>query len=678
MNVATEEDACRCVQPLMLPADRLATLRGALLSEPEPVVALTHLLRLCRDEHATLWEHHADPRCRSRVSQLVADVADALPPAGRAATIDAKGRRAMAHVLTIEGEIPPVVVAHALAGLIDERYGHAFTAWFRRRSPYRPAVGDPIPLDRPDLRQFTALAPTAPPWRLANRLDETRRVRLAGAWTTQFQVVFDYSAFESLAGVIGPDTVIATCHPNRSLSELTFPADRSAPAFPVEPRNPVSQWRHVERLLTRASEAGASVAVLPELAVTEAMASRLERWVRAPGPLRLLIAGSHHHVDPDAPGQRANRALAWVRDHPDPLIAEKHSPADRPVAEDITPTGWPEIHIYVSADGWHVVIAICRDLLNPQAVHALAEVGANLVLAPAMSETLVAFSGPVAQLVGSSQAIVVVANNPTDWSEAGRRDHDDPPARALFGHPGFSQLTRQVRAPDASTGIGLLHVRTGTLGWYPDSSTPLPQTQAVDDRPGRPAWVDALTPLSASAGNAAPGPGGLRAAAVLVLLTDGADGPQALLTVRSADLADYPEQLVFPGGATEPGDRGPVETALREAEEEVGLDPANVCVIGTLPAFLLVESGFAVTPVVAWTEQPRFVHGPNPAEVLNIRTIAIRLPRDREPSADAPRIGTMTSAVLDLLAGRLARWPGDGRMAGSPSGDDRRLELQCR
>lgn len=662
MDTAPEGHACACVQPLTAPADRLAALRDALRAEPEPVVALTHLLRLCRDEHAMLWAHHADPRCRSRVSQLVAKTGEALPSAGRAATISAAARRTISRALTTDGDLPPVVMAHALAGLIDERYGHAFTTWFRRRSPYKPAIGDPIPLDRPDLRQLTELDPTAPPWRLANRLDETRRVRLAGAWTTQFQVVFDYSAFEALAGVIGPGGVIATCHPNQSLTELTLPDVRGAPAFPVEPRNPAFQREHIERLLTRASEAGASIAVLPELAVTESIAVQLERWVRDPGPLRLLIAGSHHHARPAAPGRRANRAIGWVRGHPVPLVADKHSPADRPVAEDITPTGWPEIRIHVSADGWHLVMAICRDLLNPQAVHALTEAGANLVLAPAMSETLVAFSGPVAQLVGSGQAIVVVANNPTDWSDTDTPFHGGQPAQALFGHPGFSQMTRQVRSPDASTGIGLLDVGTGRLRWQADSSTS-PRVRAIEDRPNEPAWVRRLTPLLPPERPGHPALGECRAAAVLVLLTAGADGPEVLLTARSSELAAYPDQLVFPGGSSDSGDPGPVETALREAQEEVGLDPDSVCVVGTLAPFVLLESGFVVTPVLAWSEQPRFLHGPNPAEVAGVRSVAIGTRAAADPLSDPPRIGTMTSSILDLLVGRLVRGHSDAAVA---------------
>lgn len=59
----------------------------------------------------------------------------------------------------------------------------------------------------------------------------------------------------------------------------------------------------------------------------------------------------------------------------------------------------------MTADGWHLVIAVCRDLLNPNAVHALSEAGTNLVFAPSMSQTLVPFCGPVAQLVGDRMSM---------------------------------------------------------------------------------------------------------------------------------------------------------------------------------------------------------------------------------------------------------------------------------
>ena len=653
-----DEIGCACVPALTPPDERLDALAQALAVEVEPVVALTQLLRLCRDEHPTLWEHHADSRWRERVAAITAKVADAMPPPGAGLTLDQPTRAALASALTAHTDGPPVVaIAHALAELLDERYWQTFTRWFRARSPYQPAVGDPIPLDGPDLREITELPPTAPPWRLANRLDETRHLRLAGAWATQFRVVFDYGAFDALGGLLTRDTVVVACQPNHSLEELDLPPDPAAPAFPVRPRDLAAQRARLEAQLAHAEVLGAGIVVVPELAVDEDLAHHLARWVRQPGPIRLLVAGSYHHTEPANGDRRANTALAWVRGHPRALHQDKHSPADRPVAEDITPTGWPELRIHVSPDGWHLVIAVCRDLLNPAAVHALTEAGANLVLAPSMSETLVPFGGPVAQLVATSQAIVAVANNPAEW-----RGREGPwaigrPARALFGHPGFVRQTRIVETGDARRGIAVLRISTGQIAWEPTETAPGEGRQR--HMTGAPEWVRRL---ASSPVPDPPAPAPLRPAAVLVLLTDGADGPQVVMTTRAADLTNYAEQVAFPGGAVDPADSGPTATALREASEEIGLDPATVEIVGALPAFALPETGFLVTPVLAWADAPHYTHPPNPGEVTSVRRLS--LAGHERPDT----IGVMTAAVVDLLAGRLARTgpvSGNGRTTSS-------------
>ena len=638
------ENGCACVPHLSTPADRVASLQQLLGAEPEPVVAVTHLLRLCRDEHPTLWERHADARCRTRVGDLIAPVALALPDPGVATSIPPAARERLAAALTSDPDIPPVVIAHALAELIDARFGHSFASWFRDRSPYRPATGDPVPLDRPDLRRVTDLAPTAPPWRLANRLDETRRLRLAGAWATQFQMVFDYTASDALGRLIDADTVIATCHPNHDLAELGLGAG-DHPAFPVQPVDPHDQRARIDKLLRDATEEGATVVVLPELSVTPAIAQELEQWVRRPGSLRLLVAGSFH--DGTTSTGRVNRALAWVRGHTAPLTQDKHSPADRPLAEDLTPTGWPEIRVHVTSDGWHVVIAVCRDLLNPAAVHALAEAGANLVLAPAMTEAMLPFGGPVAQLVGAGQALVAVANNPCRWV-ADDRTGGQSPARALFGHPGFAQQTRQVHAGDDEPGVALLHVRSGRLGWHSNHDR-VGSGSTIEGKDGPP-WADLLRRRSA-APTSLPATVSLRTAAVLVVLTVGPDGPEVVLTTRAADLTDYPDQVVFPGGVADPADAGSVETALREAHEEIGLDARSVHIIGTLPAIGLPSSGFLVTPVLAWSQELQFLHGTNPAEVTDVHRLPLSRWRGRAATSDWPgaSIGAMTTAVLDII-----------------------------
>lgn len=93
-------------------------------------------------------------------------------------------------------------------------------------------------------------------------------------------------------------------------------------------------------------------------------------------------------------------------------------------------------------------------------------------------------------------------------------------------------------------------------------------------------------------------------AAVLVPLVQRPSGLQVLLTQRTDHLRDHAGQISFPGGRTEPEDGSPEATALREAEEEVGLALEHVQVIGRLPHYTTVTN-FVVTPVVALVE-PHF------------------------------------------------------------------------
>ena len=678
-----------CVAALATPQDRLKAVQAALIHETEPLVALTQLLHLCRDQHAELWERIGDPACHHRVSAALEPLTALLAARPGAATVDTALGQALADTLVTVEDVPPVVVAHALAQLVDEHFAHTFTDSFRGRSPYRPGVGDPIPLDAPDLRGVMEMPPTAPPWRLANRLDETRHVRLAGDWAVQFRVVFDYRLYDALAGLVTADTVVATCHPNRGMAELELPRDTEGRTFPVRPADPARQHRQLDRLIGRAAAAGAGIVVLPELSVTEPLARQLEDWVRRPGGPRLLVAGSYHHQDAaagggggggGARGRRHNTAMVWVRGHEGPLTHDKHSPADRPVIEDIQPQGWPEQRVYVLADGWHLVIAICRDLLNPEGVHALAEAGTNLALVPAMSESLTAFGGPAAQLVGARQALVAVANNPGQWPDSGPAATRGP-ARALFGHPGFARQTRLVHTPDPGPGIALMSVGSGQVAWQDDpggTTAPAPHVPhvvrsvngTVPARPPAPLWLRRLTtarlPAPSAPGAGAPDQIPLRPAAVLVLLTDGDGGPRVLLTERARDLGDYPGHLVFPGGAADLADAGPHATALREAHEETGLNPDSVQVIGALPAFALPDSGFLVTPVLAWSAAPAFTAGINRAEVRAMGWFDLAEVPDGRASASLetrpdsggdgpPRTGVMTAAVADLLTGMLAR-----------------------
>ena len=86
-------------------------------------------------------------------------------------------------------------------------------------------------------------------------------------------------------------------------------------------------------------------------------------------------------------------------------------------------------------------------------------------------------------------------------------------------------------------------------------------------------------------------------AAVLIPLVLKEGGLSVLLTQRTNHLRDHAGQISFPGGRMDPEDKSPNDTALRESQEEIGLDPKRVEIIGHLPQYLTV-SGYSVTPVV--------------------------------------------------------------------------------
>lgn len=105
----------------------------------------------------------------------------------------------------------------------------------------------------------------------------------------------------------------------------------------------------------------------------------------------------------------------------------------------------------------------------------------------------------------------------------------------------------------------------------------------------------------------------MRPAAVLVPLVDRPDGLTVLLTRRTEHLAHHAGQVSFPGGRLEDDDDGPVACALREAEEEIGLPPACVDVLGFLDDYVTVTD-FRIVPVVGLVSPP-FTLRPDPFEV---------------------------------------------------------------
>ena len=108
----------------------------------------------------------------------------------------------------------------------------------------------------------------------------------------------------------------------------------------------------------------------------------------------------------------------------------------------------------------------------------------------------------------------------------------------------------------------------------------------------------------------------LKPAAVLLLVVNHPGDPTVVFTQRNADLADHAGQISFPGGRCDDADCTPERTALREAEEEVGIPAERVEILGRLPEYL-TSTGYAVTPVVGWAEPP-LTFRPDPREVADV------------------------------------------------------------
>ena len=113
-----------------------------------------------------------------------------------------------------------------------------------------------------------------------------------------------------------------------------------------------------------------------------------------------------------------------------------------------------------------------------------------------------------------------------------------------------------------------------------------------------------------------------RHSAVLLLFGEGPD-PDLLMIQRAARMRAHAGQPAFPGGAVDATDADARAAAVREAVEETGLDPAGVRVLGQLPDLWLSVSGFVVTPVIAWWEQPSEVWAREPDEVESVTRVRL-------------------------------------------------------
>lgn len=151
---------------------------------------------------------------------------------------------------------------------------------------------------------------------------------------------------------------------------------------------------------------------------------------------------------------------------------------------------------------------------------------------------------------------------------------------------------------------------------------------------GLPSWLDpvvhALQTVDATQLSRflPPESGAGRQSAVLILFGEGERGPELLLMERASSLRSHAGQLSFPGGALDvedgdPAGDGPLRAALREAQEETGLDPSGVQIFGVLPKLYIPVSRFVVTPVLGWWRDPSPFRAVDPGETARVFTVTV-------------------------------------------------------
>ena len=120
----------------------------------------------------------------------------------------------------------------------------------------------------------------------------------------------------------------------------------------------------------------------------------------------------------------------------------------------------------------------------------------------------------------------------------------------------------------------------------------------------------------------------LKSAAVLVPFVETENGVELILTLRAEHLKHHAGQISFPGGRMEDSDVSLVATALRESQEEIGLDPQQVEVLGTLSEYYTL-TGYCITPVIGWVD-PAAKLTLDPSEVAELVRVPTELVFDRD------------------------------------------------
>jgi 8-oxo-dGTP pyrophosphatase MutT (NUDIX family) len=155
-----------------------------------------------------------------------------------------------------------------------------------------------------------------------------------------------------------------------------------------------------------------------------------------------------------------------------------------------------------------------------------------------------------------------------------------------------------------------------------------------------------------------------RQSAVLILFYPHHDETMLIFMKRPVDNTVHSGQIAFPGGRVEDVDRNFVDTALREAHEEVNINPAEVTVIGSLSKLHIPPSNFDVYPIIGYTKQrPDFKGNHEVAKLLEVRLSTLTDPTTRTTKVIQHRLGKLVDVPCYYIEGEII-WGATAMMLG--------------
>jgi predicted amidohydrolase len=315
-----------------------------------------------------------------------------------------------------DGRMSYAAIARALAGAIDILAGSTFLEWFKQLRTVRLVEGEACPVLPHNPSRWVGNKPNTDPHKFPTReLWATPSLRIATN-RLNFDYVLDFGLWDRLSALASErhDLTIAVAQPNLGLGDFTVtPASPHTWYANHGPGNMTTQLDRITRLLGKAE--GADLVLLPEYAVSADVYAALNKQL--PGLVRPIIfcAGV---TFPDANDYVKNQAWLYVST---PGIGPGnsvhfHAKTSRaylgPWEERIHTTS--EVRVFVSQQ-WNLCVLICIETLSNEVLSQLAEIGANLLLVPAMSSKTNTMTDKMSTLCSDSQAFVAMANGPASW-----------------------------------------------------------------------------------------------------------------------------------------------------------------------------------------------------------------------------------------------------------------------